>query len=825
MFFFVESVKKEEVNKRYRLYSMEDYKEKTKVVFVQLGSPKSPTVKHVRPYLREFLSDRRVIDLNPYFWNIILYLFILPFRPKKSASLYKRIWDGTGFPLIKITEKFTAKVRSFLTHPQVEVNHAFLLSDPRIDEVWDDWEKDPNPATKLMAIPMFPQFSESTTLSGVDALAKVAAKRSRFPELQIVTNFHRSIALIDHTVKLIDEHLKVLNQSGKSPDRLLLSFHGIQKRRIKDKGDKYYQHCCETFSLIVERLKEIQPEKVVMTFQSRFGSEEWLTPYTEDTVEELILDGHKNLAIYSPSFVADCLETLDELGTELVEFAHEKGGHMTFIPCLNDRDDWCRDFAKFVEVYATGSLKEREELFYRPNAKFSEEFKKVSDKELKTKSEPLIKEAKSTLKIIFLTIFLDLVGFSIIFPLFPTLAKHYLTVDPDNFFLKAIYGLATNISSQTGGEFSQIVLFGGILGALYSLLQFIAAPMWGSLSDKIGRKPVLLISLFGLMISYVLWFFAGSFSLLILARFLGGIMAGNISTATAVVADITNEKTRSKGMAIIGIGFALGFVIGPALGGILSLIDLTKIYPALQSFGVNPFSMPALLAFLLAVFNIVWVSRKFKESLPPEKRGLSTSERSANPLKIFKPLPYPGVNTVNFGHFLFLAAFSGMEFTLTFLAHERLNYSSLDNAYLFIFIGFILAFVQGGVVRRKASSVGEKKMAIMGLLTLIPGLIIIGFAQSVALLYLGLFFLACGSAMAIPCLTTLVTLYTPATEQGKSVGIFRSLGALARVVGPLAAAFLYYAYGSASPYFIGAVFLLIPIFMILSLPKVPTSES
>lgn len=804
---------------------MEDYKEKTKVVFVQLGSPKSPTVKHVRPYLKEFLSDRRVIDLNPFFWNIILYLFILPFRPKKSAALYKRIWDGTGFPLIKITEKFTAKVRSFLTHPQVEVNHAFLLSDPRIDQVWDEWEKDPKPATKLMAIPMFPQFSESTTLSGVDALAKVAAKRSRFPELQIVTNFHRGKVLIDHTVKLIDEHLKELNKNGKSPDRLLLSFHGIQKRRIKDKGDKYYQHCFETYSLIVERLTEITPDKVVMTFQSRFGSEEWLTPYTEDTVEELIADGYKNLAIYSPSFVADCLETLDELGTELVEHAHELGGHMTFIPCLNDRDDWCRDFAKFVEVYATGSLKEREELFYIPNELFSEEFKAVSDKELKTKSEPLTKEAKGTLKIVFLTIFLDLVGFSIIFPLFPTLAKYYLSVDPENVFLKAIYGLATQISSQTGGEFSQIVLFGGILGALYSLLQFIAAPMWGSLSDKIGRKPVLLISLIGLMISYVLWFFAGSFSILILARFIGGIMAGNISTATAVVADITNEKTRSKGMAIIGIGFALGFVIGPALGGILSLIDLTKIYPMLHSYGVNPFSMPAFLAFVLALFNIVWVSKKFKESLPPEKRGLSTSERSANPLKIFKPLPYPGVNTVNFGHFLFLAAFSGMEFTLTFLAHERLNYSSLDNAYLFIFIGFILAFVQGGVVRRKASTVGEKKMAVMGLITLIPGLVIIGFAQSVGFLYLGLFFLACGSAMAIPCLTTLVTLYTPATEQGKSVGIFRSLGALARVVGPLAAAFLYYAYGSASPYFIGAVFLLIPIFMILSLPKVPPSES
>ncbi|NOT80756.1 MAG: ferrochelatase [Bacteriovoracaceae bacterium] len=795
---------------------------KTKVVFVQLGSPKSPKVSDVRAFLKEFLADPRVVDINPFVWKLILNLFVLPFRPKRSAKLYSRIWDGTSFPLITITKAFTDRVRGHLTSPKVEVNHAFLLTSPRVNEVWDDWEADPNPAVKLKVVPMFPQYSESTIASGIDGLASEIKGRVKIPELSIMTNFHTSKAFIDNSVKRIDESLLEFKNKGVSVDRLLLTFHGIQKRRVVTKGDAYYKHCYETYFLIKTRLQNITQDKITITFQSRFGSEEWLTPYTEDTVIKLVESGEKKLAVYSPSFVADCLETLDELGTELKETAHEHGGDIHFIPCLNDNDKWCKDFAHFIENQCLADDKTREKDFYTLEVSDYREFNEMSAIELKQKSPPLTTEAKSSLKIIFLTIFLDLVGFSIIFPLFPSLAKHYLTVDADNVFLKAIFGSIQTISQYTEGSnvFSGIVLFGGILGALYSFLQFIAAPMWGSLSDRVGRKPVLLVSLTGLALSYILWFFSGSFTLLIIARILGGIMGGNISTATAVVADVTSPQTRSKGMAVIGIAFALGFVIGPAIGGILSLIDLTKIYPEWSQYGVNPFSMPAALSFMLAFINIIWVSKRFKESLPPEKRGLTETVRSANPFKIFKPLPYPGVNIVNFGNFLFLSAFSGMEFTLTFLAFERLGYTSMQNAYLFIFIGFILAMVQGGYVRRKAGQIGEKKMAIQGLYTLIPGLICIGLAHSSWLLYVGLFFLSVGSSMIIPCLTSLVTLYTPPEEQGRSVGIFRSLGALARVVGPITAAIIYYQYGSAYPYYLGAIFLIIPIVMLMKLPEV-----
>lgn len=436
----------------------------------------------------------------------------------------------------------------------------------------------------------------------------------------------------------------------------------------------------------------------------------------------------------------------------------------------------------------------------------------------KTESPKLSPQASASLKIIFLTLFLDLVGFSIIFPLFPAMAKHYLAVDGENVILRLIFDSIRSLTEVGGSDISGIVLFGGALGGLYSFLQFIAAPIWGSLSDRIGRKPILLISVFCLALSYLMWIFAGSFTLLVLARFIGGIMGGNISAATAVVADVTTRETRSRGMATIGIAFALGFIIGPAMGGIFSMYNPLDAHPEWAAYGINPFSGPAAIAFVLAFLNWFFIWRRFKETLPPEKRKKKSSDRSNNILKLFKPLPYEGVNLTNFGHFLFLTAFSGMEFTLTFLAVEKLSYSSMDNAYMFIFIGFVIALVQGGFVRRRAGAIGEKKVAVMGLIVLIPGLILIGLASSSWLLYVGLFFLATGSAMAIPCLTSLVSLFTPSEEQGRTVGVFRSLGALARVIGPIGASILYWRMGASSPYFIGAAFLIIPILMISKLP-------
>lgn len=798
-----------------------DGRQKTKVVLVQLGSPASPKTSDVRKYLKEFLGDPRVVDLPPLLWKIILYLFVLPFRPARSGRLYARIWDGQSFPLITITRDFAQRVQENLDPKKIEINHAFLLSPPKVSDVWDSWEEDiakeRDPATSLLVIPMFPQYSESTIASGADGFFSVLKNRVQLPPFEFMTNFHRAKCFIDNSVRQIEQCLQDFQNSNNEADALLISFHGIPKRRVIVKNDAYYQHCFETYHLITERVQGMDKSRMRMSFQSRFGSEEWLTPYTEDVVEELIAEGHKKIAVYCPSFVADCLETIDEIGTELKEEAHEQGGEILFIPCLNDQQQWGQDFAKFVQNHIEADRQTKAQDYYTLT---DEDYKQMSTPEFQ-ESEPLAPEAKSTIKIIFLTLFLDLVGFSIIFPLFPALAEHYLAVDADNFFLRLIFDgvRALMATSEGAGAFSSIVLFGGALGAIYSFLQFIAAPLWGGLSDRIGRRPVLLISVAGLALSYVLWFFSGSFTILILARFIGGIMGGNISTATAVIADVTSQKNRSKGMAFVGIAFALGFIIGPALGGLFAQIDLTQISPELKSYGVNPFSMAALVAFLLSAVNLVWIAKKFKETLPEQKRGEVETTRSNNPFKLFKPLPFAGVNKTNFGNFLFITAFSGMEFTLTFLAVERLSYTPMDNAYMFIFIGLMIALVQGGVVRRKASQVGEKKMALAGLSALIPGLLLISGATNNWLLYAGLFFLSVGSAMVVPCLTALVSLYTPAGQQGQSLGIFRSLGALGRVFGPIIASLIYWRYGSSTPYLFGSAFLLIPIILVASLPK------
>ena len=435
---------------------------------------------------------------------------------------------------------------------------------------------------------------------------------------------------------------------------------------------------------------------------------------------------------------------------------------------------------------------------------------------------PLSPETKSVLKVIFLTLFIDLIGFSLIFPLFPDLLKHYLDHDNDG-LIRTFHNVVDQFSQVAGGPegLGTVVLFGGILGSIYSLLQFVFAPIMGSLSDRFGRRPILIASLTGIAVSYVIWFFAGSFYLLLLSRLIGGIMSGNISTASAVVADVTTPGNRSKGMAIIGMAIGLGFIVGPALGGFSALIDLTEMRPGLAAWGVNPFSMPAFFALLLTVFNLVFVIARFPETYRPEAR---MPRRTSNVLQLFRTQGYPGINRTNFANFFFLLAFSGMEFSITFLAKERFNFGPRENAYLFLFAGIVLAFVQGSYVRRFSSRIGIKRMTLHGILCVIPGLLLIGMARSLLLLYLGLFLMAWGGGQIIPCLASLVSLYTPLHDQGRVLGIFRSLGALARGVGPLIACAFFWRLGSTVAYALGALSLVVPLILAWMLPTPPTGQ-
>lgn len=441
-----------------------------------------------------------------------------------------------------------------------------------------------------------------------------------------------------------------------------------------------------------------------------------------------------------------------------------------------------------------------------------------------TAPEPALNR-RSTLSIVFVTLFVDLIGFSIIFPLFPGMLEYYSKQSPPSPLFSAFYGALESFTSSigvSGGHWGIIVLFGGVLGSLYSLLQFAGAPLFGAISDKVGRRPVLLVSLFGILISYVIWFLAGSFEMLVFARLLGGIMSANISTATAIVADVTDLKERSRGMAVIGIAFGLGFVIGPAVGGISASFDLSTRFPELVQYGVNPFSMPAAIAMGLTAFNLIFAGLRL-----PETRRLARGprpERSANPLALLRTEAYPGVTRTNMTYFLFLLAFSGMEFSLTFLAHERLDYGPKQNAYMFLFVGAILTLIQGGYVRRRSHSTGPRRMTIQGLVLLVPALVMIGIAggmRSQLVLYAGLALLGAGAAQATPCLTALASAYTPAEDQGRVLGIFRSLGALARAIGPLFAASLYWSIGPVYAYCLGGAFMIVPLAMAVRLPACP----
>lgn len=429
----------------------------------------------------------------------------------------------------------------------------------------------------------------------------------------------------------------------------------------------------------------------------------------------------------------------------------------------------------------------------------------------------IARKRKPTL-VLFLTLFLDLVGFSLIFPLFPAILDYYTSLEGSDSLIGQLVAQLQELSgSEDPNGWRVQALFGGVLGSLYSLLQFVFSPIWGRISDRVGRRPVLLLTVAGMVVSYGVWIFSNSFALLIASRLIGGVMSGNISTASAAMADVTSEQDRAKGMGMIGAAFGLGFILGPAIGGGLSLIDPASSWPQLADYGVHPFSACAAGAMLLSLLNLVWVYRAFDETLPVEKRAAKQTGR-LHPL-----LGSTGLGSLvwrtNIAYLLFMVAFSGMEFTLAFLVRDRLQWGPAGVAGMLCFVGVLIALVQGGIVRRVAPRYGEKRVAIVGLVILAPGLFLLANAHSASAVYIGLVPLAVGSALAIPSLTALASLFAPPERQGAALGAFRSLGALARAIGPLAAGAAYWQYGPSVPYQVGGSILLLPLIMIALLPQ------
>ncbi len=439
---------------------------------------------------------------------------------------------------------------------------------------------------------------------------------------------------------------------------------------------------------------------------------------------------------------------------------------------------------------------------------------------------------RRTLGLIFLTVFMDIVGFSIIIPLFPHLLKHYIESEGS---VGTLIGSLNAAAEWMGGDtvFKKTVLFGGLLSTLYSLLQFIFSPIWGALSDRLGRRRILTITLAGNALSYLLWIFAAQFWLVVVTRLISGMMAGNIAVASAAAADITDEKERTKGMAVVGIAIGLGFVFGPVIGGLASSVQFAQPVAAgvtAPTFGLNPFSVPAAIAASLAMINFLLVVKFFPETLAPERRAASDAKRPS--VFDLATVRSSAVRRTSFANLVYQVAFTGMENTIVFLTLALFSYSPRDNAWLFLFNGACMIFAQG-LARQLVKRMGQRKVVILGMLiasvafvvvALIPPTLAAAGDGAETTFYLGLGLISFATGLILPSVSALVSLYSDASEQGRNLGILRSAGSLARVIGPVTAALLYFHFGSHFWVYVGGALLMLPaIWVVRGLPE-PESE-
>jgi ferrochelatase len=309
------------------------------ILLVNLGTPEGTSYWPMRRYLSEFLSDRRVIEWSPLIWQPILQGIVLSVRPKKSGALYASIWnkERNESPLRTFTRAQAEKLAVlFGTDHGVVVDWAMRYGNPSIAERLDALKA--AGAERVLVFPLYPQYSASTTATVNDKAFEVLQAMRWQPALRTVPPYYDDPVYIDALAESIEKHLASLDFA---PEILLASYHGLPKSYAA-RGDPYPAHCMKTSELLRERLG--WPEaKLLTTFQSRFGPEEWLQPYTDKTVERLASEGVKRIAIVNPGFVSDCLETLEEIAVQNREiFLHKGGDHFTHVPCLNDSPEGMR---------------------------------------------------------------------------------------------------------------------------------------------------------------------------------------------------------------------------------------------------------------------------------------------------------------------------------------------------------------------------------------------------------------------------------------------------------------------------------------------------
>jgi protoporphyrin/coproporphyrin ferrochelatase len=305
--------------------------EKTGILLVNLGSPEAPTTRAVRRFLKEFLWDPRVVNIPRPLWWLILHLFVLPLRPSRSAKAYQKIWTEDGSPLVALTRQLAGKLADKLGANDILCVYAMRYGKPSIAEQLTYLKQ--HGATNVVVLPLYPQYSSTTTASVYDDLVKELDRWRHLPSFHFNSDYHQN----EHYLEAIAESVKSHWTSHGRNEMLVMSFHGLPELLTK-LGDPYYNHCQTTARLIAEKLN-LNEKDWMLVFQSRFGKAEWLKPYCADTLEKLPHQGVKSIDIICPGFAVDCLETLEEIAMENKHVFLEAGGkEYRYIPALNASD-------------------------------------------------------------------------------------------------------------------------------------------------------------------------------------------------------------------------------------------------------------------------------------------------------------------------------------------------------------------------------------------------------------------------------------------------------------------------------------------------------
>ncbi|KAF3934984.1 hypothetical protein ABW19_dt0210633 [Dactylella cylindrospora] len=398
---------------------------------------------------------------------------------------------------------------------------------------------------------------------------------------------------------------------------------------------------------------------------------------------------------------------------------------------------------------------------------------------------------KQILRTLFISLLLDLLSFTLILPLFPQLLAYYQNLEASYdhpTLLRTTFVYLNSFKAAFSKPISDrfdVVLLGGALGSLFSLLQAFSAPIIGSISDKQGRRTALLYSMLGNILSVLIWVFAIDFPTFLASRIVGGLSEGNVQLAIAIATDVSNEDNRGATLALVGVAFSIAFTLGPMIGAFMASKTLML---------GNPFSTAAAFSLFLIVAETIYLYLKLPETKPPTDKDSKLKSDSPKPAE-------RSLTLLNLTHFLFLLVFSGMEFSLTFMTFELFSFSSKDNGKLLGFVGLTASLLQGSFTRRAPPHVVVKT----GLLASAASFFLLARIDTKGMLYLAAFCLAITSATVVTGLTALASFRVGEEDRGRRLGAFRGSGQIGRACGPVLFCSLYWWAGREVAYGIGAV--------------------